>query len=472
MPSELLQEIQQLSKSDVPRHVAIIMDGNGRWAQERGLPRREGHRAGMKAVREVVEGCIEVGIEVLTLYAFSQENWRRPRHEIAFLMSLLQRYARSEVEDLVANGVEVHVVGEVVRLDAPERKAIDRIIDATRGGKNLQLVLAISYGSRNEIVHAARRLAERVEAGELKPDDIDEAGLAAELYTSPWPDPDLMIRTSGEYRISNFMLWQLAYTELYSTPVLWPDFIWLAAFLAALAALAAWEFGVMYRAHGQPAAPVVAAATSAALVGLAAAFQPGDFVIWAAAGGLLLATILMLRTPPEAGPGLTSVISMFAAAYTGGLLSFAIWLRGTGVGWEGTAVVFLPVAITWLGDTAAYFVGKAVGRHKLAPLISPKKTWEGAVAGFIATTGGAAAYVQLTRPFADWSMSLPVVLGLGAAVAVAGQTGDLFESRFKRDCGVKDSSNIVPGHGGVLDRLDSLLFAFPVAFAYYTAMGL
>ncbi len=208
----------------MPKHVAIIMDGNGRWAAERGLPRHEGHRAGMRSVREVVEGAIEAGIEVLTLYAFSQENWQRPRREIAFLMSLLQTYARSEIQELIDNGVEVHAVGDVGRLDAAERKAIQKIIDSTRGGANLQLVLAISYGSRSEIVQAARSLALRVAAGELKPDEIDEAALAAELYTAAWPDPDLMIRTSGEFRISNFLLWQIAYTELYTTPVLWPDF--------------------------------------------------------------------------------------------------------------------------------------------------------------------------------------------------------------------------------------------------------
>ncbi len=208
----------------MPAHVAIIMDGNGRWADERSLRRSEGHRAGMKSVRDVVEGAIEAGIDVITLYAFSQENWLRPKREIAFLMSLLQRYAKSEVKDLVENGVEVHAIGDIERLDAPERKAIDAIIDTTRGGANLQLVLAISYGSRNEIVQAARRLVGRVTAGELQPEEIDESAFAAELYTSRWPDPDLMIRTSGEYRISNFLLWQLAYTELYTTPVLWPDF--------------------------------------------------------------------------------------------------------------------------------------------------------------------------------------------------------------------------------------------------------
>ncbi len=224
MPSERLQQIQNMSEGTVPRHVAIIMDGNGRWAEQRGLARSEGHRAGMKSVREAVEGSIQAGVQVLTLYAFSDENWRRPAREIEFLWSLLQKYAQDEFQNLVDNGVEVHVVGDTERLGFAERTAVNKIIKATRGGANLQLVVALSYGSRSEIVRAARRLAERVAAGELQAQEIDESAFAAELYTAPWPDPDLLIRTSGEYRISNFLLWQVAYTELYSTPVLWPDF--------------------------------------------------------------------------------------------------------------------------------------------------------------------------------------------------------------------------------------------------------
>ena len=224
MPSERRRKIKELNASQVPRHVAIIMDGNGRWAKERGLPRSEGHKAGMKSVREAVEGSIEAGVQVLTLFAFSKQNWQRPTREIAFLWSLLQRYASSEYKDLVKNGVEVHMVGEIERLALTERAAVRKIIDRTRGGKNLQLVVALSYGSRSELVRAARRLAERVISGELKPEEIDETTFAGELYTAPWPDPDLLIRTSGEYRISNFLLWQVAYAELYSTPVLWPDF--------------------------------------------------------------------------------------------------------------------------------------------------------------------------------------------------------------------------------------------------------
>ena len=208
----------------VPAHIAIIMDGNGRWAAERALPRSLGHRAGMKAVREVVEGALEAGIKVLTLFAFSQENWKRPPNEIQALMSLLEQYIAKELGELRGNGVCVSVLGEVERLSSAARTAVDRIVAETRDGQNLALNLCISYGSRAEITRAAKILAEHVSAGQLAPEDIDEERFARELHTAPWPDPDLLIRTSGELRLSNFLLWQLAYAELYITPVLWPDF--------------------------------------------------------------------------------------------------------------------------------------------------------------------------------------------------------------------------------------------------------
>ena len=178
----------------------------------------------MRAVREVVEGAVAAGVEVLTLYAFSTENWKRPKREIAALMGVLQVYADKERRSLAKAGVEVRVLGETERLDPLSRAATRRIQDGTRGGRKLRLNLMISYGGREEIVRAARRLAARVEAGGLRPDAVDAAAFADELFTRSLPDPDLLIRTSGEYRISNFMLWQMAYTELYVTSVHWPDF--------------------------------------------------------------------------------------------------------------------------------------------------------------------------------------------------------------------------------------------------------
>ncbi|HWH04015.1 MAG TPA: isoprenyl transferase [Gemmatimonadales bacterium] len=208
----------------VPRHVAIIMDGNGRWARGRLMPRPLGHRAGMKAVREVVEGAIESGVEVLTLFAFSEENWNRPATEISALMNLLEEYIAREVRELSGQGVRVNVLGDLTRLGPKQRAAVERIMADTRSGTKLSLNLCISYSSRAELARAARLLAEEVLKGNKRLEDLDEGALASKLYTAQWPDPDLLIRTSGEQRLSNFLLWQLAYTEIYITPVLWPDF--------------------------------------------------------------------------------------------------------------------------------------------------------------------------------------------------------------------------------------------------------
>ncbi|HEX9610572.1 MAG TPA: polyprenyl diphosphate synthase [Gemmatimonadales bacterium] len=222
MTDDLLAQIQL--QGAVPRHVAIIMDGNGRWARERRLPRPLGHRAGMRAVRETVEGAIEAGVETLTLFAFSEENWQRPPTEISALMDLLEEYIAREVAELRQQGVTVHVLGDRSRLVPTAREAVDRVERDTAAGSRLSLNLCISYSSRGEIARAARLLAEEVLKGTKRLEDLDEDAIRSKLYTAPWGDPDFLIRTSGEQRLSNFLLWQLAYTELYITPVLWPDF--------------------------------------------------------------------------------------------------------------------------------------------------------------------------------------------------------------------------------------------------------
>jgi undecaprenyl diphosphate synthase len=222
MSDDLLQRLKV--HGSVPAHIAIIMDGNGRWAKGRALPRPLGHHAGMRAVREVIQGCLDADVGVLSLFAFSQENWQRPAVEIDALMSLLEEYIAREVDNLRSKRVSVRILGDLERLAPGARQAVDRIMAETAGGEDLALNLCISYSSRAEITRAARQLAEEVAAGRLDPSDIDEDALARRLYTAPWPDPDLLIRTSGEMRISNFLLWQLAYAELYVTPVLWPDF--------------------------------------------------------------------------------------------------------------------------------------------------------------------------------------------------------------------------------------------------------
>ena len=216
--------LEAVRQGEVPAHVAVIMDGNGRWARQRGLPRWEGHRAGMTAVRETIEGAVEAGVAHLTLYAFSDENWFRPSMEVEALMTLLQEYVRSQREALVGHGVRVTVFGDRLRLPSEARQAISELEASTEGGTVLEVHLAISYGSRAELAGVARTLAQRCLEGELAPEEIDPELFAAELLTRDWPDPDLLIRTSGEQRISNFLLWQLAYAELFVTDVLWPDF--------------------------------------------------------------------------------------------------------------------------------------------------------------------------------------------------------------------------------------------------------
>jgi undecaprenyl diphosphate synthase len=210
--------------SKVPKHVAIIMDGNGRWARERGLPRLKGHEQGSQSVRRAVDACLEVGVEYLTLYAFSTENWKRPAHEVAGLMLLLEKFLSDKVAEMNANGVRLKTIGRTQDLPAPVRKRLEKAIRDTAGNDRITLTLALNYGGRDEIIDAVRSISRAVAAGEVESSRIDGALVTEYLYTRGMPDPDLLIRTSGEMRLSNFLLWQLSYTEIHVTPRLWPDF--------------------------------------------------------------------------------------------------------------------------------------------------------------------------------------------------------------------------------------------------------
>jgi len=216
------KEIQERikAKGNLPRHIAIIMDGNGRWARMRGLERIEGHRAGRESVRDVVRACGELGIEVLTLYAFSVENWRRPRREVWALMRLLRDTLYEEVDELDRNNVKLMAIGRLEGLPKASREALFWAMERTKDNTGLVLNLALNYGGRVEIVDAVRRILEKG----YRPEEVDEKVISAHLYTAGLPDPDLLIRTSGELRVSNFLLWQMAYTEIWVTDVLWPDF--------------------------------------------------------------------------------------------------------------------------------------------------------------------------------------------------------------------------------------------------------
>lgn len=208
----------------VPRHVAIIMDGNGRWAKQRGLPRVAGHKAGAEAVRRTLEAAAEAGVEVLTLYAFSSENWRRSEEEISDLKGLMRYYVEKELQRLVDEGVKLRLIGDYRAFGPDMVRLLENALDKTAGNTALTLVVALNYGSRREIAEAAAALARKAAAGEIDPAQVDEAAVDAELDTAGLPQLDLLIRTSGEVRLSNFLLWQAAYAELLFTPLLWPDF--------------------------------------------------------------------------------------------------------------------------------------------------------------------------------------------------------------------------------------------------------
>ena len=213
-----------MDESNLPRHVAIIMDGNGRWAERRGLSRIKGHEAGIEAVRAATEECARLKIAQLTLYAFSSENWKRPRYEVTTLMAHLRRFLIEERHRIMENNIRLTTIGQVARLPAKVRAELERTCDESASNTGLNVCLALSYGGRQEIVDACKAIAEKVAAGELAPEEIDETTVVAHLYQPEMPEPDLVIRTAGEQRISNFLLWQISYSELYVTETLWPDF--------------------------------------------------------------------------------------------------------------------------------------------------------------------------------------------------------------------------------------------------------
>jgi len=217
-------QLSAAAQATLPSHVAIIMDGNGRWAKERHLPRVEGHRNGVESVRAVVRACGEVGIKYLTLYAFSVENWNRPKDEVDTLMKYLARFLKNEIGELNRNNVRLEVIGQIYRLPEFVQEQLKKTQASLAKNNGLTLVLALSYGGRTEIIEATRSIAEQVKAGRIDTAEINEHLIAQHLYTRNYPDPDLLIRTSGEMRVSNFLLWQISYAEFVVTPTLWPDF--------------------------------------------------------------------------------------------------------------------------------------------------------------------------------------------------------------------------------------------------------
>lgn len=222
--SESAQSAVNLPVERLPRHIAIIMDGNGRWAVQRNLPRIEGHRRGANAVEQTVEACARLGVQQLTLYCFSSENWKRPQEEQNFLMELLERFVIEQRDRIMRNNIRLKIIGRRRGLPDSALAETDRTIEMSRANTGTTLCLAINYGARGEMVDAVQQIAEQVKAGSLQPEDIDEQTISDALYTAEMPDPDLLIRTAGEMRVSNFLLWQISYAELWVSPKCWPDF--------------------------------------------------------------------------------------------------------------------------------------------------------------------------------------------------------------------------------------------------------
>jgi len=216
--------MSNIDPEKLPKHVAIIMDGNGRWAKKRALNRIRGHENGINSVMDIVKTSREIGISYLTLYAFSEENWKRPKHEVDALMGLLKRFLKKELDEMLENGIRFQTIGRTGKLPEGVQRLLSETSDKTSQNKDMVLTLALSYGGRQEILDAVQKISQRIESKDLRPEGITQQTISDSLYTAKIPDPDLLIRTSGEYRISNFLLWQIAYAEIYITPTLWPDF--------------------------------------------------------------------------------------------------------------------------------------------------------------------------------------------------------------------------------------------------------
>src|SRR6266568_4517454 len=420
MADDLLAQIR--GNGVVPRHVAVIMDGNGRWARERSLPRPLGHRAGMKAVRDVVEGAIAAGVEVLTLFAFSAENWQRPATEISALMELLEEYIAREVAELREQGVAVHVLGDRTRLAPGAREAVERVEHETRDGAKLALNLCISYSSRAELARAARLLAEDVLKGAKRLEDIGEDAVREKLYTAPWGDPDLLIRTSGEYRLSNFLLLRLGGWAL-------------AGVLAVLGVLGTREVYDFARAQGiEPLEwpGFIGAALCPLAVYWVKGYAEWEPVVYVGAIWLLVVLVVGTARGPDQRPLTAVAVTVFGGLYASALLSFVVAIRhgphSDAHPRGSVALVVLPLVVTWVCDTCAMAAGTLVGGPKLAPVLSPRKTWAGAAGGLVGGLAAALAYGPLVLDRVALRLDVWQLVTVGVVVAVAAQVGDVAES--------------------------------------------
>lgn len=473
-------------------HIAIIMDGNGRWATKRGLPRSMGHKKGAETVKEITRAAGELGVKYLTLYAFSTENWQRSPDEVETLMGLLRQYLKSDLQELQKNNVRIRFIGERDMLAPDITAAMAKLEADTAGNDGLTLCVALSYGSRQEIVSAVKKAAALVKKGDLQAEDIDAKMFSEMLYTQAMPDPDLVIRTSGEQRVSNYLLWQIAYSELFFTKTLWPDFN-----KDELTAIIN-DFKTRERRYGKTkaAAIVKRIVTSLILapVVLWAVYCGSPVVnLLALTGGALLAWEWAAMVPNGKASvyGIIYTVSVATAVLTSSAPVIAtvilaatllVWLKAgeekhrrlltlgvpyisLGIGslvWlfnlVGAYTTIWFVLVIWSVDIGGYLVGSNVKGPKLAPKISPNKTWSGLLGGMVFAAAVSVGY-------SHWLGSQQAYLAFalfGMIIAVVEQMGDLIESSIKRHLGLKDSSNLIPGHGGIFDRIDGMIFAAPL----------
>ncbi len=476
---------------DVPKHIAIILDGNGRWAKKRNMPRNYGHVQGSKTVEQIIEDGYNMGIEYITVYAFSTENWRRSAEEVDALMKLLAKYLIDCIERSTKNNMKVRVIGDKSGLDTKLVTRINELEETTKDATGLKFTIAINYGGRDEIKRAVQKIAEEAAAHTLDPKNITEELISSKLDTSGLPDPDLLIRTSGEERLSNFLPWQLAYTEFYFTNVLWPDFkgtsFWRgivinmkdrliggffvavitlitllaggavsAVILTIISLFGVWEFLKVYSLEKTPFAIVDYMGT---LLFYPLIYLGRDIFLFPLVIFLLMISLAIYVFLFPKYKDTDIIRAFFGFVYVTVLLSFVFRIRSLE---SGLLLSFFILISSWGNDVFAYLVGSAIGKHKFSPKVSPNKSVEGFVGGILGAGVIGFLFGHIFSGDIQFSgLYCAIIAALGAVPAVV---GDLAASAIKRDNKIKDYSHLIPGHGGILDRFDSVFFTAPITY--------
>ena len=465
---------------NVPNHIAIILDGNGRWAKERGMPRTYGHVKGCANLENICYDIKDLGVKYLTVYAFSTENWKRSREEVEALMKLFRSYLKKCIKISKKNNMRMKVIGDITAFAPDIQQSVRELEEYSKDFDGIYFQLALNYGSRDEIRRGMQKMAQDVKDGKVEPDSITEETIESYLDTAGVPDPDLMIRTSGEQRLSNFLLWQLAYSEFYFTPVAWPDFnkrlisgivlviialatiisgSWILFFtLLAVSLIGMRElYKVMKVSDEHVTVLELVGYLGAVLYYIAMRFDFGSYGTMA----IIISMILILFVYVFGYPKYRAeqvMAAFFGMVYVAVMLSFIYLTRNLP---DGKFLVWLIFLCSWGCDTCAYCVGMLIGKHKMAPVLSPKKSIEGAVGGVVGAALLGVIYAAATQgKMAEYAL----ICAVGALISMV---GDLAASAIKRNQNIKDYGKLIPGHGGILDRFDSVIITAPVI--YYLA---